>query len=82
MLVTKESIISKVNELVENKGYELLLIKDFPHKDDFFLKAVVCKKDDEFVCWTYNVNDHALYEGFYTDSFNEAYEKMIERIHQ
>lgn len=72
-------LIARINKVVEKKGYSLLVIRDFPHKDDHFLKSVVGKRGNKYVCWTYNDNDNALYEGYYTDSFESAYQKMIER---
>lgn len=69
-------IQKKANSL----GYDLLRVADYPHKNDHYLKAVIAKKDFEYVSWIYNVTDDSFNHGYYTSSFKNALEKLDERI--
>jgi ribosome maturation factor RimP len=69
-----------IQEKANEQGYELLKVERYPNKDDHFLRAVICLKEDEYVQWIYNVNDHAFYSGYYTKSLEEAKRKLNNRI--
>jgi hypothetical protein len=69
-----------IQEKANEQGYELLKVERFQDEDDYFLRAVICQKEDEYVSWVYNVNDHAFYSGYYVKSFGEADRKLNDRI--
>lgn len=69
-----------IEKKAQEQGYELMRVERYPNKDDDFLRAVICLRDDEYVSWIYNVNDNAFYSGFYVKSFEEADRKLEERI--
>lgn len=69
-----------IQEKANKQGYELLKVERYPNEDDHFLRVVIAQKENEYVCWVYNVNDNAFYSGFYTQSYESAEKKFTERI--
>jgi hypothetical protein len=74
---------NEIEEIINKKGYDLVRVASFSHKDDSFLKVIIAKnkiKISDYVCWVYNSNDKAVYEGYYTNSYDEAEKKLEYRI--
>jgi hypothetical protein len=71
---------NEIEKVIREKGYQLKRVASFSHKDDSFLKVIVAQKEKEYVCWIYNSNDKAVYEGYYTNSLEEAEKKLEYRI--
>jgi len=69
-----------VQNKVNSMGYKLLRMNSYPKIEDDYLKVIVVEKDFEYVCWIYNMNDDAFYNGYYTNDFSDAIDKLEERI--
>ena len=80
--ITLKTIHEIIQDKAKEKGYKALIIENYPHKDDDFLRVVIAQNENknEYVCWIYNVNDNAFYSGYYVDTFEKADWKLKERI--
>ena len=78
--ITFKTIQDKIQDKAKEKGYKVLIIENYPHKEDDFLRAVIAQNKKEYVCWIYNANDDAFYSGYYVDTFEKADWKLKERI--
>ena len=78
--ITLKTTHEIIQDKAKEKGYKALIIENYPHKDDDFLRVVIAQNENEYVCWIYNVNDNAFYSGYYVDTFEKADWKLKERI--
>lgn len=76
------------NECIRN-GYELLNIREMPHKSDYYLRYVIAYNNDkhEYATWLYNIETDGLYYGHYFTHGNgmtkmEANQKALDSFYE